>query len=302
MFSLKQLTVFDAIARLGSVSDAAEELAMTQPAASMSLQQLEQLLGAELFVRVRKRVVLSERGKLLQPMARSLLVNAQEIMTTLDSATHLKQIRVGASPTVGGYLLNDICAKFMLSHPDVQMSLHVLPALEVINRVDEMALDLGLIEFITVRPTLEMVRWRKESLVVFSSPTHPLAKKKRLRAVDLAGQRWCLQHRFSDSRRQFTLELLDHVPTINVVLESDSLNVLRSAVQSNVGLGCLPRPCISEELSDGRLCALPIEDFKLTIPLSLISRRSVRKSAQHTSFIESILNTQEGVRSPNSKF
>lgn len=292
MFSLKQLTVFDAIARLGSVSDAADELAMTQPAASMSLQQLEQALGAELFVRVKKRLVLSERGKVLQPMARSLLVGAREIMATLDTARHHKQIRVGASPTVGGYLLNELCAQYMLQHPDVQLSLYVLPALEVIDRVDEMALDLGLIEFITVRPTLEMTRWRKESLVMFCSPQHPLAKARRLRAVDLAGQKWCLQHRFSDTRRQFTLEFLDHVPTIEVALESDSLNVLRSAVQANVGLGCLPRPCIAEALKAGTLCELPVEDFKLTIPLSIIARKSVRKSAQHQSFVASILGAQ----------
>lgn len=290
MFSLKQLTVFDAIARLGSVSEAAEELAMTQPAASMSLQQLEQTLGAELFVRVRKRLVLSERGKVLQPMARSLLVEANEIVNAVNSTSHHKQLRVGASPTVGGYLLNDICAQFMQAHPDVQLSISVLPALEVINRVDEMALDVGLIEFITVRPTLEMVKWSRESLVVFSSPAHPLAKVKRLKAADLAGQRWCLQHRFSDTRRQFTLELMEHVPSIDVVLESDSLNILRSAVQADLGLGCLPRPCIAQELRDGRLCALPVDDFKLTIPLSIVSCKSVRKSPQHISFVSAVMN------------
>ena len=289
MFSLKQLTVFDAIARLGSVSEAADELAMTQPAASMSLQQLEHTLGAELFVRVRKRLVLSERGKVLQPMARSLLVEANEILTTLNATTHHKQLRLGASPTVGGYLLNDICARYMHAYPDVQLSISVLPALEVINRVDEMALDLGLIEFITVRPTLEMLKWGKESLVVFSSPAHPLAKSKQLKAADLAGQRWCLQHRFSDTRRQFTLELMDHVPSIDVVLESDSLNILRSAVESNLGLGCLPRPCIAQQLQEGRLCALPVNDFKLTIPLSVVSRKSVRKSPQHNNFVSLVV-------------
>ncbi|MBE0589965.1 MAG: hypothetical protein IH617_18195 [Hydrogenophaga sp.] len=208
---------------------------------------------------------------------------------------------MGASPTVGGYLLNDICTRFMLRHPDIQLSLSVLPAVDVINRADEMALDLGLIEFITVRPILEMVRWRKESLVVFSAPNHPLASAKRLRAVDLAGQRWCLQHRFSDTRRQFTLEFLDHVPTTDVVLESDSLNILRSAVQANVGLGCLPRPCIAEELKDGRLCALPIDDFKLTIPLSIISRKSVKKSPQHNSFVAAILSHKEDLILPRAK-
>lgn len=296
MFSLKQLTVFDAIARLGSVSEAAEQLSMTQPAASMSLQQLEQVLGAELFVRTKNRLVLSDKGKLLQPMTRSLLVGAEEIMTTLDSKMHLQQLRVGTSPTVGGYLLNDICASYMLRHPDVQLSISVMPAFDVISRVDEMAIDLGLIEFITVRPSLEMLRWRKESLVIFCANSHPLAQRKRLRAADLAGQRWCLQHRFSDTRRQFTLALLEHLSRLDVAFESDSINILSGAVQAGVGLGCLPRPCIAQELEDGCLCALPVQDLNLTIPLTIVSRKSVRKSVPHNNFISAVLEA-EGDRS-----
>ena len=289
MFSLKQLTVFDAIARLGSVSDAADELAMTQPAASMSLQQLESALGAELFVRVKKRLMLSERGKLLQPMARSLLVEAREILTTMDSEAHHQQLRIGASPTVGGYLLNDICAQFMLAHPEVQLSVTVLPAFDVINRVDEMALDLGLIEFITVRPTLEMTHWREDTLTIFCAPTHPLALRKDLRAKDLAEAHWCLQHRFSDTRRQFTLTLLEHIPTMEVILESDSLGILRSAVHANLGIGCLPRPCIAEDLAAGRLVELKISDFVVRIPINIVSRKGVRHGSPHTNFMHAVL-------------
>jgi DNA-binding transcriptional LysR family regulator len=290
MFSLKQLTVFDAVARLGNVSEAADELAMTQPAASMSLQQLESALGAELFVRVRKRLVLSERGKLLQPMARSLLVESREIMTAMNSETHNEQIRVGASPTVGGYLLNEICTEFMHKHPQVRLSISVLPAFDVISRVDEMALDVGLIEFITVRPTLEMTRWREEALVVFCAPEHPLAARTgRLKAADLQGQKWCLQHRFSDTRRQFTLALLQRIPSIDIVLESDSLNILQQAVMENIGMGCLPRPCIAQALASGHLVELPIKDLALGFPITIVTRQSVRKTTQHEDFVQTVL-------------
>lgn len=290
MFSFKQLTVFDAIARLGSVSEAADELAMTQPAASMSLQQLEAVLGAELFVRVRKRLVLSERGKQLQPMARSLLVEAREIMASMNSESYNEQIRVGASPTVGGYLLQEICTEFMRKHPQVRLSISVLPAFEVINRVDEMALDIGLIEFVTVRSTLEMTRWREEDLVVFCAPQHPLAASTTaLHVADLNAQKWCLQHRFSDTRRQFTLALLERIDCMDIVLESDSLGILTKAVESNVGMGCLPRPCIAQALASGSVVELPIQDLALGIPVTIVTRQSVRKTAQHTDFVQLVL-------------
>lgn len=290
MFSFKQLNVFDAIARLGSVSEAAEELAMTQPAASMSLQQLEAFLGAELFVRVHKRMVLSERGKQLQPMVRSLLVDAREIMTAMNSDTFNEQIRVGASPTVGGYLLQDICCEFMRKHPQVRLSISVLPAFDVISRVDEMALDIGLIEFVTARPTLKMMRWRREDLVVFCSPRHPLAaNKKSLKAADLSNQKWCLQHRFSDTRRQFTLALLEHVDAMDIALESDSLSVLKKAVASNIGMGCLPRPCIANGLAKGQLIELSIKDLSLSIPITIVTRQETRQTAHHKDFLQSVL-------------
>jgi len=291
MFSFKQLNVFDAVARLGSVSEAAEELSMTQPAASMSLQQLEGFLGAELFVRVNKRLLLSERGKQLQPMVRSLLVEAREIMTTMNSETYNEQIRVGASPTVGGYLLQDICSEFMRRHPKVRLSVSVLPAFDVISRVDEMALDIGLIEFITARPTLEMMRWRREDLVIFCSPLHPLASgKKNIKAIDLSNQKWCLQQRFSDTRRQFTLALLDHVDSMDIVLESDSLSVLHEAVASNIGMGCLPRPCIATGLAEKKLVELSVKDLSLSIPFSIITRRATRQTAHLIDFRQSILD------------
>jgi DNA-binding transcriptional LysR family regulator len=120
---------------------------------------------------------------------------------------------------------------------------------------------------------------------VFCSPQHPLARKKRLRATDLKDQRWCLQHRFSDTRRQFTLALLNHLPTLEVVLESDSLNILRGAVEAGLGLGCLPRPCVARELDQKRLHALDVVDLDLAVPISIISRKDVRKSKHHEDFV-----------------
>jgi DNA-binding transcriptional LysR family regulator len=200
--TLRQLAIFDAVARLGSVSQAAVELHLSQSAASMALQNLERPLGKQLFLRAGKRLVLSYHGKQLQPMARSILLAAEELgKAVTEEDIPGGQLRVGASPTVGDYLLNDLCGMFMAKHPEVRLSIIVLPALDVINRVDEMAVDVGLIEFVSVRPTLDVIRWRKSVFSVFCSPHHPLAGEKRVSTRDLEDESWCLQHRHADSRR-----------------------------------------------------------------------------------------------------
>jgi len=289
MFTLKQLAVFDAVARLGSVSEAAGELAMTQPAASMALQQLESALRTELFMRVQRRLVLSHQGKVLQPLARSMLNNANEIQALINSKVFTSHLRIGASATIGDHMLDQLCGRFMAAHPNVRLSVTILPAFEVINRVDEMALDVGLIEFVSVRPTLDVIRWRDETLTVFCSPKNPLALRKNVTVSELAEQRWCLQQRFADSRRQFTLEMLKRVPSIDITLESDSVAVLIKAVEAGIGVSCLPRPCIARGLTEGRLCELHVSDLDLRVPLSIVSHKLVKHSDIHSSFIEMVV-------------
>src|SRR5437868_6251316 len=108
-FSLKQIAVFDAVARLGSVSRAAEEVALSQSAASMALKELEDSLGAQLFHRHGRKLILNENGRRLQPKAHSLMRLAGEIGTP-ESEDLDGTLRVAASTTVGNYVLPECSA------------------------------------------------------------------------------------------------------------------------------------------------------------------------------------------------
>lgn len=286
--TFRQLTVFDAIARLGSVTAAANEIALTQSAASMALKQLEILVGEQLFLRVGKRLVLSKHGKTLQPMVRSILLSMREIPATLRSELPRDQLNIGASPTVGEYLLNDATARFLAAHPWVRLNIVVKPAFDVISAVDDMELDIGLVEFISVRPTLDVRRWLNSQHSIFCHPEHPLLQRRRLRAYDLRNERWCLQHRFADSRRQFTLAILSRLQTIEVVLQSDSINTIKHAVSRGIGLGCLPHPCVAKEIESGSLGELHPTDLDLNLPFSIVMRKDVRRSAAQLAFLDTL--------------
>jgi DNA-binding transcriptional LysR family regulator len=129
------------------------------------------------------------------------------------------------------------------------------------------------------------MHWRDKTLVVFCAPEHPLAHKRRVTVADLAAQRWCLQHRFADTRRQFTLEVLKRARTIHIVLESDSIPVLIGAVKANVGLGCLPRPCIARELAAGELCELRVDELDLLVPFNIVTHKQVTRTEAQERFI-----------------
>lgn len=284
--TLKQMVVFDAVARLGSVSLAAREIALTQSAASMALRDLERNLGVELFHRHRKRLVLNDHGRRLRPKVRSVLLGARDIEVTADAREHQGGLLIGASTTLGNYLLPDICASFLCDHPGVTIGLTVSPAIEIIERVDGMTLDIGFVESPLLRPTLRIQRWMDDELVVFCSAKHRLARQKEVRMRDLADETWCLQPMNSVTRSALTRVILNHVESIRVGLETGSVEAIKQAVMQGVGIGCQSRLAIREELKAGVLCEVPVSDLQLSRPCNIVSRKDIMLGTLHTLFVE----------------
>lgn len=288
-FTLRQLEVFDAVARQGSVTRAAEELHLTQSAASMALGALERSLGRELFRRHGRVLELGEYGRRLQPMARSMLMAAGELDRAVAADAAHENLVIGASPTVADHLLDGVLLTFLARHPSVQVTVTTLPSLEVISRVEEMSLDIGLLEMVTARGSLRQQRWFNDTFAIFCAPEHELATAGPIPAQRLAGQPWCLQPRFSDSRRQFTYGLLTLVDSIDIALESDSIPLVKAAVAGGVGLGCLPRPTVAREVDAGSLVEIEVTDLDLRMPFSILTRQGAAPSSAQADFIDCAL-------------
>ena len=174
--TLKQLIVFDAVARLGFVNQAAAEICLSQSATSMALQDLEKNLGAQLFHRHKKQLALNENGRRLQPLVRSLLNQAREIELSADKIEG--RLNIGASSTIGQYVLPKVCAAFLAEFPNVNIHLTVGASGDLISRVDDMVVDVGFIETPCNRHSLTSVRLGEDQLHVVVGSNHRLAKKR----------------------------------------------------------------------------------------------------------------------------
>ena len=113
-FTLRQIDVFLATARLQNISRAAENLAMSQSAASTSLAELEHRFGLRLFDRIGKRLQLNDQGNTLRSKAAALLAGAEELENSLIGASDIGELKVGATLTIGNYLAIGIMAAFMI--------------------------------------------------------------------------------------------------------------------------------------------------------------------------------------------
>jgi DNA-binding transcriptional LysR family regulator len=282
--SLRKLAVFDAVARHASVSRGADEVAVSQSAASMALKELEEDLGIELFQRSGRKLILNENGRRLQPLARSLLAQAREIERIAPDEKLSGVLRIMATDNADEAALGAICAAFVRANPAVQVKLEITTWGEVLDAVENMKCDLGFVEAPCNRPGLSFEPISNDDLVIFTSPDHPLAGRVTVTVGELVDESWCLREVGNSGRHLFLMVLGAGVPSLPIALEANRNDVVKAAVRSGLGVGCLPRSAIREELAVGTLVALPDPGLKLERVLGLISPKRVFRGALPDAF------------------
>src|SRR5699024_10628527 len=192
---LRQLDVFVAVATEGSVSRASERLHLTQPAASMALSGLEQALGTPLFDRQHGRLHLNTQGRELLPQAREILERVRDMENHAGGAAQKLQgeLRIGASNTIGNYLVGDLLGPFALQHPQVTLRLQVVNTHDITQAVLNHRLDIACVEGIVNEPRLDRLFWRHDALSLYAQPDDPLTRHSTLTPQDFADARWILR-------------------------------------------------------------------------------------------------------------
>lgn len=284
--TLRQLTVFDAVARTGSVRRAGDEIGLSQSATSLSIRDLEAHLGLTLFERRGRKLVLNEHGRRLLPRINSLLEQAREIEQAGADDRLRGTLRVGAATAIGTYVLPTVVGRFLAQHPDVNVDLRVLPSTEVIQQVQDMALDCGFIDSPCNRAGIRVEPWGDDRLAIFAAPAHPLARRRRLAVADLKDAAWALQPPGSASRSTVTTGILRELANIRITLTTQNLEAIKQAVAAGDCIGCLSRTAIAGALKDGTLKELKVSGVDLTRVTAMIARRDAYDSALRRAFLE----------------
>ncbi|WP_442801206.1 DNA-binding transcriptional regulator YeiE [Serratia rubidaea] len=268
--TLRQLAVFTEVLKSGSTTQASQVLALSQSAVSAALADLEGQLGVQLFDRVGKRLVLNEHGRLLYPKALALLEQAGEIEQLFrhDGGA----LRIAASSTIGNYMLPAMMARYRQDFPATPLELNVGNSQDVISAVADFRVDLGLIEGPCHMPELVTQPWLEDELVVFAAPDNPLTRQP-LTLATLAEAPWILRERGSGTREVLDHLLLAHLPHFQLVMELGNSEAIKHAVRHGIGISCLSRRVIAEQLDSGALLALSVPLPPMIRTLYLIHHR-----------------------------
>ncbi len=287
--SLRQIEVFASIAATGSVRGAAEQLHLTQPAISMALAELERQLGAPVFDRERGRLRLNARGREQLPQAREILERLRDMLRgNPERAGELSgELRIGASNTVGNYLVGELLGPFVARHPMVSLQLDVGNTRSITQKLLDHEADLACVEGPVNHPRLETLPWRTDALVVCAAPSHPLAAKARLRPEDFADARWILRERGSATRSQ-TEQAMSALPPGRILLELGQIEAIKQAVMAGLGIACLPYAATLDAVATGRLRVLRTPFLALERRLSLVLHRGRYRGALIDALLQSL--------------
>jgi DNA-binding transcriptional LysR family regulator len=283
-FTLRQLEIFVAIARHGSVSGAAGEVSLTQSAASTALAELERQSGQRLFDRVGRSLHLNERGRNLLPKAVELLDRASEIDDLLRGHEAVGQLDVGATLTIGNYLATLIVAEFLQRHPQARVRLVVRNTAHLLEALATHAVDLGLVEGDCRHPDLEVVPWIDDELAVFCAPDHPLAGRQA-GVKRLLKEPWILREPGSGTRETFDAAFRHHLSNLQVRLELEHTEAIKRAVESGLGLGCISRLALRDAFRRGSLVEVRTSGLDLRRTFNFVWHRDKFHGAGLAAFL-----------------
>jgi DNA-binding transcriptional LysR family regulator len=284
--TLRQIEVFVATAQRGNVTQAGGALGMTQSAASMALADFENQLGVRLFDRVGKRLVLNGDGRMLYPRAVEMVERARDLEQLFGEAGRAVDLRLGASSTVGNYLLPQLIAQFREQRAGSRFALEVGNTRHVMQQVLHFEVDVGFVEGPCMDPDIEPIFWRSDELAICTRPDHPLAQPGGATIEALRAAEWILREPGSGTREVVEQLLTSQLGDIRLAMELGGTEAIKRAVESGIGISCLPKVALVGAIERGNLAMLDTPFLKLTRALHILLHKQKHRTEGLVSLLD----------------
>lgn len=271
---IAQLEAFAAVARVGSISAAADELLVGQPAVTARIQALERAVGASLFVRGRSGSRLTEAGHALVPHAqRALGAVAAGRRAVGDVVTGSGgRLMIAAAPAVSTYVLPAVLHRFQDGHPRVQLTVRSGHSEEVLGMVLREEVEVGLMRPIQ-HPDVITSPLYEDELVLVVNRGHPFASRGEIRTDQISSEHLILFDR-SSSYHELTSSLVRQAGIApRGYLEVDNIDAAKRMVEQRLGIALLPLTSVQAEIGTGRLAPVVVADLAPVRRQIVVARR-----------------------------
>lgn len=290
-FTLRQLMLFEAVARHSSFTRASEELHLTQPAVSTQIKQLEDDVGLPLFEHMGKKIYLTAAGREMYEFARTIDRQFSDIRTVLDDLKGIRRGVLNISVTsTAKYFAPYLLAAFCKRYPDITVNLDVTNRAMLLRQLADNVPDMAIMG--TPPPEADLIAdsFMSNPLVIIAPPDHPLAHGGRIPLHELQEHEFIVREKGSGTRNAVERFLEQRGVKIKPAMEMSRNEAIKHAVMAGLGLGIVSIHTLEMEFKLRRLVVLDVESFPVIKDWYLVHRTGKRFSAAAQAFKEFILN------------
>jgi LysR family transcriptional regulator, transcriptional activator of the cysJI operon len=274
----------------GSISQAARLSYVSQPAVTRQIHQLENYYGALLFDRTDGTMKVTEAGKMLYPYAKTIVHDFKRSKEVIKQAMGEYEItlHLGASFTIGEYLLPSLLGRFKKEIPEMKVTLTIKNTPNVLEDLANDVIDLALVEGLVENESLLVEKFADDELILICSPEHPWAGK--VQVDELLNERMIMRESGSGTRLVVENILRKHgiLEKINGYMELGSTQAIKGAVEAGLGISILPRLTVARELDLGVLKEVDIEGVTIKRNLWLVKKHQRFHKIGVTKFLDFI--------------
>lgn len=288
--TLRQLRIFEAVARHLSFTRAAEELHLTQPAVSMQIKQLEQAVDLPLFEQVGKKIYLTDAGREMAGFSKRINMVLEEAEQVVDEMKGLSRGRLTITvASTANYFLPRLWATFRAQHPEVSVSLHVTNRAGLIQALSENETDLVIMGQPPENMDLVAESFLPNPLVVVAPPSHVLARKKKIPLARLQQETFLVREPGSGTRSLMERVFAEKHLELATPMEMSSTEAIKQGVEAGLGLALLSAHTLEMESALNRLVILDVEGFPVMRDWYIVYRAGKRLSAVAQSFKDFVM-------------
>ncbi|SIR99672.1 transcriptional regulator, LysR family [Peribacillus simplex] len=275
---LENLKMFCLVVDEGSISQAARLSFLSQPAVTRQIHQLENYYNTLLFDREEGRLRVTEAGKLLYPFAKAIVNDFNHSKEVIQQSTgkYNANLIVGASLTIGEYLLPSLLGRFKKQQPEIKVTLTIKNTPRVLEDLSNDVIDLALVEGLVENGDFIVDKFAEDELILVCPSDHPWKDRKEIQLEELGNERMIWRESISGTRLIVENMLREHgvLEKIDSYMEIGSTQAIKSAVEAGLGISILPRLTVARELEQGFLREVGISRIDITRNLWLVRKNN----------------------------
>jgi DNA-binding transcriptional LysR family regulator len=278
------MQIFLNVVSEGHLTNVAKSMGLSQSAISMSVKELESILGRPVFDRINKKLVLNEVGRAFHKEIDPLFKKLSDIEYEFKNSENKGMIRVGASTTIVDYLMPSIICAYMSSYPDVKITLKEGNTKEIAKLIQEGSIDIGFVEgFVSGSDIIKDKIGVDELLVV--TENEKIATAKAVDIKDLSSMRWVLREEGSGTREVFLDYIKEKVDDLNIFLELGHTESIKSILKNRDCLTCISKISVDKELNEKKLFQVNVKDFECKRDFLMIHHKDKYHSSLFEKFV-----------------